>query len=47
MRDALVALLDIGLVFGPVLGFAFWQLRVLRRDKRKEAGGTEGPKREG
>ncbi|MFH6784715.1 MULTISPECIES: hypothetical protein [Methylobacterium] len=45
MSETLFALLDIGLVFGPVLGFAFWQLRVLRRDKRKAAGGR--PKREG
>ncbi|WP_298953312.1 hypothetical protein [uncultured Methylobacterium sp.] len=34
MNETLFALLDFGLVFGAVLGFGFWQLWVLRRDRR-------------
>ncbi|WP_187371316.1 hypothetical protein [Methylobacterium oryzihabitans] len=37
MNETLFALLDFGLVFGAVLGFGFWQLWVLRRDKRLAA----------
>ncbi|SFV10565.1 hypothetical protein SAMN02799631_05096 [Methylobacterium sp. 174MFSha1.1] len=37
MSQTLFALLDFGLVFGAVLGFGFWQLWVLRRDRRRRA----------
>ncbi len=37
MSQTLFALLDFGLVFGAVLGFGFWQLWALRRDKRRSA----------
>lgn len=43
MSDSVFAFLDIALVFGGVLGLGFWQLWVLRRDrKRDEAARTEG-----
>ncbi len=35
MNETLFALLDFGLVFGAVLGLGFWQLWVLRRDRRR------------
>ncbi|WP_162596283.1 hypothetical protein [Methylobacterium sp. 17Sr1-1] len=37
MSQTLFALLDFGLVFGAVLGFGFWQLCVLQRDRRRRA----------
>jgi hypothetical protein len=47
VSQTLFALLDFGLVFGAVLGFGFWQLWVLRRDKRRRAeGGTGEPGRD-
>lgn len=30
-------LIELGLVFGAVLGFALWELYSLRRDKRRSA----------
>lgn len=41
MSQTLFALPDFGLVFGAVLGFGFWQVWVLRRDKRRRATGGE------
>ncbi|MEH3148705.1 MAG: hypothetical protein PGN34_26040 [Methylobacterium frigidaeris] len=45
MSETLFALLDFGLVFGAVLGLGFWQLWVLRRDRRrgKTGGADEDP----
>ncbi|MET7247917.1 hypothetical protein ABZT49_31650 [Methylobacterium sp. EM32] len=41
MSQTLFALLDFGLVFGAVLGIGFWQLWVLRRDKRRRVARRE------
>ena len=46
MSQTLFALLVFGLVFGAVLGFGFWQLWVLRRDKRRKARPDDGPGRD-
>ncbi|UHC15028.1 hypothetical protein LRS73_21195 [Methylobacterium currus] len=46
MNETLFALLDFGLVFGAVLGFGFWQLWLLRRDRRKAVRRKAGPKRD-
>ncbi len=35
MSGMLVALLDIALPFGIVLGLGLWQLRLLRRDRAR------------
>ncbi|WP_407522640.1 hypothetical protein [Methylobacterium oryzisoli] len=37
MSEALFAFFDIALFFGAVLGLGFWQLWILRRDRRREA----------
>jgi hypothetical protein len=34
--DGLVVLIEILLVFGLVLGFAFWELRKVRRAQRED-----------
>lgn len=49
MNETLFALLDFGLVFGAVLGFGFWQLWVLRRDRHpnEAARRADEPGREG
>ncbi|WP_164712203.1 hypothetical protein [Methylobacterium currus] len=46
MNETLFALLDFGLVFGAVLGFGFWQLWLLRRDRRTAVRRKAGPKRD-
>ncbi|BCM82477.1 hypothetical protein [Methylobacterium indicum] len=42
MNETLFALLDFGLVFGAVLGLGFWQLWVLRRDRRRSEAARRG-----
>ncbi|WP_158004026.1 hypothetical protein [Methylobacterium indicum] len=42
MNETLFALLDFGLVFGAVLGLGFWQLWVLRRDRRQSEADRRG-----
>jgi hypothetical protein len=48
VNETLFALLDFGLVFGAVLGFGVWQLRVLHRDRRRRHAARigDGPPRE-
>ena len=37
MKTSTLVLLELVLVFGGVLGFAFWELYALRRDRRDGA----------
>ncbi|WP_167858558.1 hypothetical protein [Methylobacterium nonmethylotrophicum] len=47
MSEALFAFLDFGLAFGVVLGLGFWQLWVLRRDRRqRETARQEGERKQ-
>jgi hypothetical protein len=47
VNNDLIFLVEMGLVFGLVLGFAVWELVKLRRDKAREADAEDPDTRDG